>query len=125
MRHAARQLRSWLIFDVGQSKMIAVAIKIVRFADESQPGWVECELSDAAGRRHTFIEKIPVVSREKLWRESGYPRDGIIACEVVSTWIDEGGRPLAKIDISRPWSIESKDGVTEFVILSESLRALD
>ncbi len=105
--------------------MIAVAIKIVRFADESQPGWVECELSDAAGHRHGFLEKIPVVSREELWRESGYPRDGVIACEVVSKWVDEGGRSLAKIDTSRPWSIESKEGVTEFVVRSESLRTVD
>jgi hypothetical protein len=105
--------------------MTAVAITIVRFADESQPGWVECELSDAAGRCHTFLEKIPVVSREELWRESGYPRDGVIACEVVSTWVDAAGRSLAKIDTSHPWSIESKDGATEFVVCSESLRTLD
>lgn len=105
--------------------MTAVTIKIVRFADESQPGWVECELSDATGRRHAFLEKIPVVSREELRRESDYPCDGVIACKVVSTWIDAGGHSLTKIDTSHPWSIESKDGVTEFVVRSESLRTLD
>eukprot|EP00456_Euglypha_rotunda_P051599 TRINITY_DN41660_c0_g1_i1.p3 TRINITY_DN41660_c0_g1~~TRINITY_DN41660_c0_g1_i1.p3 ORF type:complete len:106 (-),score=17.72 TRINITY_DN41660_c0_g1_i1:119-436(-) len=105
--------------------MTAVAIQIVRCADESQPGWVECELSDAAGHRHAFLEKIPVVSREKLWRESDYPRDGVIACTVVSRWVDAGGRALAKIDTSRPWGVESKDGTTEFVVGAESLRVLD
>ena len=105
--------------------MTAVAIKIVRFADESQPGWVECELSDAAGQRHAFHEKIPVVSREDLRCESSYPRDGVIACKVVSAWVDERGRSLAKIDTSHPWGVESKDGVTEFVAGAESLRTLD
>jgi hypothetical protein len=104
--------------------MIAVPIKIVRFADESQPGWVECELSDATGRCHAFLEKIPVVTSEELWCDSPYPREGVIACEVVSTWTDEEGRALAKIDTSRPWAIESREGATQFVVRSEVLRTL-
>jgi hypothetical protein len=106
-------------------KMIAVPIKIVRFADESQPGWVECEFSDATGRRHAFLEKIPVVTREELRRDSAYPRDGIVACEVVTTWIDQEGRSLTKIDTSRPWGVESKEGLAEFVVLSATLRSVD
>ena len=105
--------------------MLGIPIKIIRFADESQPGWVECELSDASGRRHAFLEKIPVVTTEELWIESSYPRDGVVACEVVSTWLDKEGRLLAKIDTSRPWAIESKEGASEFVVCFNLLRTLE
>src|SRR5215212_1531471 len=105
--------------------MIALPVTISRFADDDQPGWVECELSDAFGRRHVFIEKIPVVTEEEVWRDSSYPRGGMFACEVISSWVDEKGRSLSKIDTSRPWGIESKDGQAEFVVLTEALQTID
>jgi hypothetical protein len=105
--------------------MTVVPIKVVRFADEHQPGWVECELLDATGHRHTILEKIPVVTREDLWRDSEYPCDGVVACEVVSTWVDEQGRSLTSIDTSRPWGVESTAGITQFVVFSETLHSLD
>jgi hypothetical protein len=40
--------------------MTAVKVEIVRFVDEHQPGFVEVALVDAAGRLHTFVEKVPV-----------------------------------------------------------------
>lgn len=52
----------------------------------------------------------------------GYPCKGAIACEVISPWLDEKGVSLSKIDTDQPWSIESKDGVSEFIVRSEMLR---
>jgi hypothetical protein len=102
--------------------MHLVDVTIVRFADAHQPGWIECELTDAHGRRHSFLEKIPVVTPEYLDAESIYPRKGEIACEVVSTGIDSEGRAVATIDTSRPCGIESKEGASEFVVLADALR---
>jgi hypothetical protein len=31
-----------------------LAVQIVRFVDSDFPGWVECELVDAAGKRHVM-----------------------------------------------------------------------
>ena len=46
--------------------MIAVRVQVVRFVDDSFPGFVECELIDAHGRRWLFVEKGPVVTTEHL-----------------------------------------------------------
>jgi len=55
-----------------------LAVEIVRFVDDHQPGWVECEFIDAEGRRHTIIEKVPIVSPDKLDSTSEYPQSGFV-----------------------------------------------
>lgn len=104
--------------------MNAIRISITAFVDDGFPGWVSCEMIDADGVLHQFVEKVPVVSNEDLRLDSAYPRSGTIACDVNSTWTDELGRDLSKIDTSRPWGIESKAGITEFVVLSSSIHSL-
>ncbi|MDI1443615.1 hypothetical protein [Polyangium sp. 6x1] len=47
---------------------MGVEVQIVRFADDAQPGWVECHLLDAHGRRWAFLEKVPVVTTARLDR---------------------------------------------------------
>ena len=101
--------------------MLIVHVDILKFVDESNPGWVECQLIDAMGQAHTFIEKVPVVTEEDLWHDSVYPRAGIMGCEVVRRWQDDQGRALCEINTSRPWDIESKDGGTSFVVLAAQL----
>jgi len=41
-------------------------VKIIRFVDAAQPGWVECELQDAHGHRHVFVDKIPIFTESTL-----------------------------------------------------------
>jgi hypothetical protein len=41
------------------SQIGMLALQIVRFVDDYQPGVVECEFIDANGRPHTFIGKVP------------------------------------------------------------------
>jgi hypothetical protein len=43
-----------------------VRVEIVRYTDDHQPGFVECHLSDVAGRVWSFEEKVPVVTVEDL-----------------------------------------------------------
>ena len=101
-----------------------ITITITKFVDKGFPGFVECQLVDAMGQSHAIIEKVPIVTTEDLWLDSSYPREGSFRCEVVKNWEDDRGRNLCQIDTSRPWSIESTEGKTEFVVLASQLRSL-
>ncbi|MDI1477940.1 hypothetical protein [Polyangium sp. y55x31] len=100
--------------------MLGVRVQIVRFADESQPGWVECHLVDAHGRRWSFLEKVPVVTLALLDEQSEYPQPGIIGCEVVGR---RGG--IARIDTAQLWAIESTEGETQFDVPESLLVEVD
>jgi hypothetical protein len=63
--------------------MLGVKVEILRYVDDSQPGFVECRLIDAWGNQHLFLEKVPVVTLENLDVSSTYPQSGIIACQIV------------------------------------------
>jgi hypothetical protein len=105
----------------GASVVEAVAVRIVRFVDDAQPGWVACELTDAFDRRHTLVDKAPVFTAKTLDADGPYPEPGVIACEVVERWQDGEGRRLARVTTARPFGVESTEGVTEFVVLSEQV----
>jgi hypothetical protein len=98
--------------------MPSVLVEILRLVDTHQPGWVECSLVDAQGTRHFFVENIPYVTEQDLWLESAYPTNSSIDCEVLEAWKDKDGRSLLRVDTSRPWGVESKSGVTEFIVTS-------
>ena len=92
-----------------------IAVEITRYVDASFPGWVEFVLDDAQGVRWVFVDKVPVVSVEDLTEASHYPLSAMIECEVVpDPAAAEAG--LVKIDTSRPWGIEAKDGTSTFVV---------
>ena len=46
--------------------MPAVAVEVIRFVDDSFPGWVEFVLHDACGTNWFFVDKVPVLSTEEL-----------------------------------------------------------
>jgi hypothetical protein len=101
--------------------MPAVAVRITRFVDDHFPGFVECELVDAAGVSHIFVEKVPVVTTEELSSSSCYPCAGLIACQVLAQWADADGVWHSRIDTSKPCGVESSAGVTEFVVASSQI----
>src|SRR5262245_65666010 len=101
--------------------MPALAVQIVRFVSDSQPGFVECEFVDAAGRRHTLFDKVPIFCTEYLDADSTYPQQGIADCRVLAQWTDDLGRQLARITTAQPFDVESREGLSEFVVLSEQL----
>lgn len=96
--------------------MLALLVTIVRWADDWQPGWVECHLMDAFDRRRVFIEKVPVVSREELHADTAYPRPGLIACTLIERRIAPTGREVLVVDTATPWGIESTTGETRFEV---------
>ena len=99
-----------------------LAVRILRYVDDHQPGWVESEFLDANGRRHTIVEKVPAfASVMRLDADTDYPQAGYVSCEVLSTSQDEHGRTVAQITTARPYCIESTEGGSEFVMFSEQL----
>jgi len=99
----------------------AVFIQIERFVDDHQPGVVECRLVDAFGQSHLFVEKVPIVTAADLRSDSSYPQAGEIACEIVSESVDAAGRKLAEVNTDRPWSVESTEGISTFVVLTSQV----
>jgi hypothetical protein len=104
------------------SEIYELAIEIVRFVDDYQPGIVECKFVDATGENHIVIEKVPIVSTLDLRVESQYPQRGSIKCVVLNRWHDNG-RAFAQIGIAQPDCIESTEGLREFIVLQEQLRS--
>jgi len=96
-------------------------VQIVRYVDDYFPGIVECELVDAAGRIHTFVEKGPVVSDQWPGPDDTYPMSGVIRCEILEQWHDPDGRDLVRVTTEQPDCVETKDGVMEFVVLSSQV----
>jgi hypothetical protein len=105
-------------------KLPALKVSVTRFVDEHQPGFVECQFFDADGARHVIIEKVPVVSSERLWSDSEYPRATDIDCVVVERFTSPQGVPLVRIDTDLPWHIESTSGQTVFVVQESQLTDL-
>lgn len=101
--------------------MKGIKVRIIRFISNDQPGFVECSFTDAWDKEFKIEEKVPVVSSDYLDKDSKYPQDGLIACEVIRTWKDETGRQLVTIDIDKPWAIETIDGIKQFDIVQEDL----
>lgn len=95
-----------------------LSVQIVKFEDDSFPGWVRCELLDAEGRKHEFIEKVPVLTIEQFDENSSYPMPCLIACEVLAQWRDDQKRELTRVSTARPWAIESTEGLSEFTVPS-------
>ena len=97
-------------------QIVDLAVQIVRFVDDYQPGIAACQFVDADGRRHTLIDKAPIFSAETLDADSRYPRPGA-ARSVLKRRRDACGRELASISTADPYSIESSEGLSEFVVL--------
>jgi len=103
--------------------MRCVAVEIVKIVDDSFPRLLECNLLDADGGCHIFIEKEPVVTSEDIGFTRQCSAQGLIACEVESEWCDEDNRLLARINTERPWGVESTTGVNRFTVLATNLHS--
>lgn len=103
----------------GDARMLGAKVKIIRYVDGSQPGWVECELVDASGAGHRFIDKVPVFTDKMLDEHSIYPVDGEINFEIV-----EEKTATSIVTTELPWHLESKDGKTVFEIPNAAIMEL-
>ena len=101
--------------------MHELQLQIVRFVDDGFPGWVECELIDAYGNHHMFRDKYPIFTTELPDADSHYPVNGFVRCEILDRYRDENGQELVRINTRSPWSVESQDGTSEFVVRANSV----
>lgn len=65
--------------------MSRLRVQIVRFVDAYQPGIVECQFRDAAGKTHSIIGKLPCFTCANLWSDSEYPQPGEVDCCVLGS----------------------------------------
>jgi len=103
-----------------EADMSEIKIQILRIVDTRQPGFVECQFSDAWGVVHVVIEKIPVVSREHLWMDNKFPACGAIRCEIVKEWIEDE-RKLINVSTEKPDGVETTNGIHEFDMLPHQM----
>ena len=96
-------------------------VEIIGFVEEHQPGFVRCAFVDAGGMRHTFIEKIPVASKDDLWIDSLYPQPGAVPCLSVEALQDGTGRALTRVTIDVGDSMDSFKYSAPFVVLESQL----
>jgi hypothetical protein len=103
--------------------MYHLAVQIVRFVDDCQPGVVACEFSDAAGRLHTLIDKVPIFSLEDclLDEKSDYPRPGVVRVEVMSRSRDVDGREVVRITTEIPDHVDSTEQLSEFSVFATQI----
>ena len=90
--------------------MFEIKATAIELLDNSTyPEIVLIEFFDYNGHKHRFIEKWPVVSVQKI--DSSFPKDCGIACVVI-----EEREMSFIVDTSKPWEIESEEGLTVFEI---------
>lgn len=97
--------------------------EIVRWVDdEPQPGIVEFQLTDTAQKTWSFIRKFYDFTTEEVAPDSSYPREGYIACSIVSRGLNETGREVVLIDTTAPFrGRASEEGPSRFNVFFEQL----
>jgi hypothetical protein len=95
----------------------AISALIIRYTDDAQPGWCECQFTDAWGHEWTFVDKVPIFTSSLLDATSSYPQPGIIACQIVKKWQDVDGREIVTVDTTAPDAIEATTGEFCFDVL--------
>lgn len=90
------------ILSEGDERGAWLRVSVTKWADDHQPGIVECEFVDARGLRHVFQEKVPVVSADHIDANSPFPLTGSIACTIVERNDDAS----ADIDVDLPHGVQ-------------------
>lgn len=93
-------------------EFVNLAVQIVRFVDDYQPGIVEVEFTDASGQLHRLIDKTPIFTTETLSADSRYPQPGTVRCRLLRVCQD-----ILTISTAEPFSIETGEGLAEFDVL--------
>ena len=106
------------------TQTVDLNVQTVRFVSDHQPPILACELVDADGRCHTFIDKVWMFIAQTLDADSEYPRSGAIRCAVLDRWRDGHGRELVRSNTADPDFVESTEGLSEFVVLQTQISTL-
>ena len=104
--------------------MYGLKVQTIRFVDSHQPGWVECDFLDVDGLRHTIVDKAPMFTCEDLDEDSKYPTSGIVPCQILERFRNEKGQDVVRVTIARPGSMQSTEGLEDFVVLAQLITSL-
>jgi hypothetical protein len=97
-------------------------VAICWVCDEPWPGLIEVVLTDALGQRWPFVDKCAVFSREWFSAATSYPVVVEIACQELSSYLDDNGEELVVISTETPLEIESTDGQMQFTVFRHQVR---
>ena len=90
--------------------MFEIKAKATKLIDDAgYPELVLVEFYDYYGKKHNFIEKWPVVSAQEF--DASFPKECTIACTLV-----EERETSCIVDTSKPWGMESEEGLTIFEV---------
>ena len=79
--------------------LASLPVSIVRYTNDHQPGWVECQFTDIHGRTYTSGEiKQVYVTNTYVDETTRYPVPGALDCIVVSS-VNE----VSRITIEESW----------------------
>ena len=90
-------------------------------SDVLNPVDLENQIVDIKNRVHKGVKILSEKLEAFLDAETDYPREGLIAGQVVEHVRDPAGREIVSFDLQYPWGVETIDGVTRFDVLSSSL----
>jgi hypothetical protein len=96
--------------------MKALKVRIIKYVDNWNPGWVKCVFKDIRGKEWSIIEKVPVITSENLDSNSQFPIDSFIACEVINQSHD-----IITIDLNKPWGVSEENGQTVFEVFEDQI----
>jgi 3-dehydroquinate dehydratase len=97
-------------------------IKIVKYVDDSQPGWVKCVFEDVQERQWSFVEKAPIVTSQQIGHGDNYPLDGEVECSLISEFTDSNNNKIVTIDLSSPLGIEAENGQSKFNVFESQIK---
>ena len=98
---------------------MALAVQILSYVSDHQPGWIEAKLVDAGGKSHIFIDKVPIFTCADLDAMTKYPQPGEICCEALFESRDPQGRVLITIETRD--GVKSTEGLSRFVVAAEQV----
>ncbi len=67
------------------------------------------------------MDKVPVFTEAALDAGSTYPQPGLVRCEIVREWMDEGGSQRCIINTAVPDAVEAVGGETEFEVFRDQV----
>jgi hypothetical protein len=101
--------------------MPKIAIQLLRFVDDHQPGFVEFELCDAYGHQHLFVEKIPVVTLLNVNSTSSFPISEKLDCTIALKRTSIDSTIQFEVDTTAPWGVVSNTNQSKFWVKSTAL----
>jgi hypothetical protein len=103
--------------------MAYLAVTVIEYVDNSQPGWVRAIFKDINGKEWSIVDKtVYLEGYESLDADTIYPQPDWIDCQIISERFDSVKGRIFTIDISIAFALETEDGQTRFEVFSDQIK---